>query len=108
FVGVPSVLSIVAASRRCQHGLRSRGEDCNSAMEGLRRWTTSPYPFEGEGMGCRGEHELPGIRQPILSPWSHDSWVPGCPAAPPSYAVGFLHHWAPWRSPGSSREYHCS
>ena len=50
-------------------------------------------------MGCRGEHELPGIYQSILSPWSHDSWVLGCPTAPPSYAVGFLHHWAPWRSP---------
>ena len=25
--------------------------------------------------------------------------IRGYLAAPPSYAVGFLHHWAPWRSP---------
>jgi hypothetical protein len=74
-------------------------------MGGLRRWTPSPYP--GRQALSRGAYELPGVRQPILSPWSYYSWVFGRPAAPPSHAVRFLHHWAPWSYLGRSREYHC-
>ena len=47
---------------------------------GLRRWTTSPYP--GRQALCRRDHELPGVRQPVLLPWSYYSWVFGRTTAP--------------------------
>src|SRR5262245_8410298 len=79
-MGHPSAVFTFSSSRRCRRGLRSRCEDSNSAMGGLRHWTTSPYP--GCRALCRGDHELSGVRQPILPPWSYYSWVFGRTATP--------------------------